>query len=212
MLYFVPLAGAGRDMTDGDLNPKFVGQHLQFALPQAQARAVAAATVGVDRQLLRLRVTASRSRASVHHPCGGPARCIGPGPEVRQTAAYGAAGNSGGPRNRNNSAAAGSACFTGGEQASVSFVAERSECIIAGPDGILVDHPARLDAKTPNSHQLFRVRSLRYCGTLQSFLPSRLFWLRPLAAVGFGHARWSFRRRPAGPFNLNSLRPPVGAS
>ena len=102
-----------------------------------------------------------------------------PGPEVRQTAAYGASGNSGGPRNRNNSAAAGSACFTGGEQASVSFVAERSECIVAGPDGILVDHPARLDAKTPDSHRLFRIRSLRYCGTLQSFLPSRLFWLRP---------------------------------
>jgi hypothetical protein len=33
MLYFVPLAGAGRDMTDGDLNAKFVGQHLQFTLP-----------------------------------------------------------------------------------------------------------------------------------------------------------------------------------
>src|SRR5580692_5716827 len=64
-----------------------------------------------------------------------------PGPEVRQTAAYGASGNSGGPRNRNNSAAAGSACFTGREQASVSFVEERSECIVACPDGILVDHP-----------------------------------------------------------------------
>ena len=36
MLYFVPLAGAGRDMTDGDLDAKFVGQHLQFTLPQAQ--------------------------------------------------------------------------------------------------------------------------------------------------------------------------------
>ena len=32
MLYFVPLAGAGRDMTDGDLDAKFVGQHLQFTL------------------------------------------------------------------------------------------------------------------------------------------------------------------------------------
>ena len=103
-----------------------------------------------------------------------------PGPELRQTAAYGASGNSGGPRNRNNSAAAGSACFTGREQASVSFVEERSECIVAGPDGILVDHPARMDAKTPDSHRLFRIRSLRYCGTLESFLPSRLFWLRSL--------------------------------
>src|SRR3984885_2752451 len=80
-----------------------------------------------------------------------------PGPEVRQTAADCASGNSGGPRNRNNSAAAGSACFTGREQASVSFVAERSECIVAGPDGILVDHPATLDAKTPDSHRLFGV-------------------------------------------------------
>src|SRR3954453_10695023 len=44
-------------MTDGDLDPKFVGQHLQFALPQAQARAVAAATVGIDQHLLRIRIT-----------------------------------------------------------------------------------------------------------------------------------------------------------
>jgi len=60
----------------------------------------------------------------------------------RQAAAYGAAGNPGGPRNNGNSAAAGSACFTGREQASVSFVEERSECIVAGPVGVLVDHPA----------------------------------------------------------------------
>ena len=33
MLYLVPLTGAGRNMTDGDLDPKFVGQQLQFALP-----------------------------------------------------------------------------------------------------------------------------------------------------------------------------------
>ena len=26
---------------------------------------------------------------------------------------------------------------------------------LAGPDGILVDHPVRLDAKTPDSHRLF---------------------------------------------------------
>ena len=44
----------------------------------------------------------------------------------------------------------------------------------------MVDHPARMDAKTPDSHRLFRIGSLRYCGTLESFLPSRLFELRPL--------------------------------
>ena len=100
-----------------------------------------------------LRVTADRR---LHHPCGEPARCIAsPRTGGPLTAAYGASGNSGGPRNRNNSAAAGSACFTGREQASVSFVEERSECIVAGPDGILVDHPVRLDAKTPDSHRLF---------------------------------------------------------
>src|ERR1700678_1755713 len=92
------------------------------------------------------------------NPLAAPHR---PGPEVRQAAAYGAAGNPGGPRNHGNSAAAGSACLTGREQASVSFVEERSECIVAGPDGILVDHAARLNAKTPDSHRLFRIRPLR---------------------------------------------------
>src|SRR6202051_964903 len=84
-------------------------------------------------------------------------------PDLRsaKAAAYGAAGNPGGPRNHGNSAAAGSACLTGREQASVSFVEERSECIVAGPDGILVDHAARLNAKTPDSHRLFRIRPLR---------------------------------------------------
>ena len=139
----------------------------------------------------------SRSRASVRPPCGEPARCTAdrPGPEVRQAAAYGAAGNSGGPRNRGNSAAPGSACFTGREQASVSFIEERSECIVAGPDGILVDHPARLHAKTPDAHRLFRIRSLRYCRILESFLPSRFFTRRPLEE----EATSAFRRisRPA---------------
>jgi hypothetical protein len=43
---------------------------------------------------------------------GIAARWQGPG---HLAAAYGASGNSGGPRNRNNSAAAGSARFTGRE-------------------------------------------------------------------------------------------------
>src|SRR5580700_2749923 len=50
-------------MTDGDLDPKFVGQHLQFALPQAQTGAVAAATVSVDQQLLCTWITRSADLA-----------------------------------------------------------------------------------------------------------------------------------------------------
>ena len=46
----VPFAGAGRQMADGDRHPEFVGQHLQFALPQPHARAVAAAAIGGDQQ------------------------------------------------------------------------------------------------------------------------------------------------------------------
>src|SRR3984885_3113127 len=110
------------------------------------------------------------------NPLAAPHR---PGPEVRQAAAYGAAGNSGGPRNRGNAAVAGSACFTGREQASVSFIEEQSECIVAGPDGVMVDHPPRLNAKASDSPPLFRIRSLRSCRFVESFLPSRLFWLRP---------------------------------
>jgi hypothetical protein len=53
------------------------------------------------------------------NPLAAPHR---PGPEVRQAAAYSAAGNSGGPRNRGNSAVADSACFTGREQPPVSFI------------------------------------------------------------------------------------------
>ena len=41
-----------------------------------------------------------------------------------------------------------------------------------------------MDAKTPDSHRLFRIRSLRYCRILESFLPSRLFWLRPYEEQG----------------------------
>src|SRR5271166_5466761 len=50
VLYLVPLAGAGRQMRDSDGNSKFVGQDLQFPLPQAHTRAVAAAAIGVDQQ------------------------------------------------------------------------------------------------------------------------------------------------------------------
>ena len=44
----VPFAGFGWQMADGDRDTKIVCQDLRFALPQAHARAVAAATMGGD--------------------------------------------------------------------------------------------------------------------------------------------------------------------
>src|SRR6267378_3477582 len=46
VLDFVPLAGAGRQVVDHDVEAEFVGQLLQFAFPQPYPRAVAAAAVG----------------------------------------------------------------------------------------------------------------------------------------------------------------------
>jgi hypothetical protein len=37
-------------MADGDRDPEFVGQHLQFTLPQAHTRTVAAAAIRSDQQ------------------------------------------------------------------------------------------------------------------------------------------------------------------
>ena len=48
MLDFVPLAGAGRQVADHDVEAELVGQLLQFAFPQPHPRAVAAASVGGD--------------------------------------------------------------------------------------------------------------------------------------------------------------------
>ena len=50
VLDFVPLAGAGGQVADRDLDAELVGQLLQFAFPQPDPRAVAAATVGGDQQ------------------------------------------------------------------------------------------------------------------------------------------------------------------
>src|SRR5438094_4095942 len=47
---FVPLAGAGRQVADHDIEAEFVGQLLQFAFPQPHPRAVAAAAVRGDQQ------------------------------------------------------------------------------------------------------------------------------------------------------------------
>ena len=49
MLDFVPLAGAGRQVADHDVDAEFVGQFLKFAFPQPDPRAVAAAAPGLRR-------------------------------------------------------------------------------------------------------------------------------------------------------------------
>src|SRR6266446_10459258 len=45
VLDLVPLAGAGRQVADHDVEVEFVGQFLQFAFPQADPRAIAAAAI-----------------------------------------------------------------------------------------------------------------------------------------------------------------------
>src|SRR5438105_4727255 len=47
---FVPLAGAGRQVADHDVEAEFVGQFLQLAFPQPHPRAVAAASVSGNQQ------------------------------------------------------------------------------------------------------------------------------------------------------------------
>jgi hypothetical protein len=49
VLDFVPLAGAGWQMADHNVEAEFLGQFLQFAFPQADPRAVAAAAPGFRR-------------------------------------------------------------------------------------------------------------------------------------------------------------------
>src|SRR5215831_9332483 len=57
VLDFVPLAGAGRQVADDDVEAELVGQLLQFAFPQPDPRAVAAAAIGGDEQPGRVGVT-----------------------------------------------------------------------------------------------------------------------------------------------------------
>src|SRR6478672_198972 len=45
---FVPLAGAGRQVANDDVEAELVGQLLKFAFPQPHPRAAAAASVGGD--------------------------------------------------------------------------------------------------------------------------------------------------------------------
>jgi hypothetical protein len=118
------------------------------------------------------------SAAPPANPLATPHR---PGPQVCHAAADRAAGNAGRPRNRGDAAMAGGARFTRGEQASVSLIEERPECIEAGLDGIGVDHSARLGAKALDSHPFCRIRLLLFCCGADSILASRLFRLGPLA-------------------------------
>ena len=57
MLDLVPLAGAWRQMADGDRKSERVGQRLKLDFPQPDPIAGAAATIGRDHQLGRLRMT-----------------------------------------------------------------------------------------------------------------------------------------------------------
>ena len=56
VLELVPLAGAWRKVKNGDCESEFIGELLQLDLPEAHARAVAAAAIGRDRQATGLRV------------------------------------------------------------------------------------------------------------------------------------------------------------
>src|ERR1700726_1102211 len=49
VLDFVPLAGAGRQVADRDVDAELVGQLLQFAFPQPHPRPVAVAAPGLRR-------------------------------------------------------------------------------------------------------------------------------------------------------------------
>jgi hypothetical protein len=55
----VPLAGAGREVTDRDGEPGLIGELLQLELPQPQPITVAASGVGGDEDALRPRIDAA---------------------------------------------------------------------------------------------------------------------------------------------------------
>src|SRR5450631_2046845 len=63
MLDLVPLTGAGRKMTDRDVQCRLIGKLLQLQLPEPQAPAIAATPVGSDENGVRLRVNMSTLRA-----------------------------------------------------------------------------------------------------------------------------------------------------
>ena len=57
VLDFVPLAGARWQVADHNVEAELIGQFLQFAFPQPDPRAVAAAAIGGDQQPGCVRVT-----------------------------------------------------------------------------------------------------------------------------------------------------------
>jgi hypothetical protein len=108
------------------------------------------------------RLHPSRGLLSATLPANRLAAPQRPGAKIRWAAADGAARHSGSPRHSGYSAAAGRACFTRSEQASVSLVEERPEGLEAGLYGILVDDSARLDVTLSRFARVFRIRSLRF--------------------------------------------------
>ena len=131
--------------------------------------------IAADRRLHQLiqgfqkpRLCLDRGLAATTPPANPIAEQHGARTQVRQAATDRAARNSGRPRHRSHPATSGRTRFTGREQATFSLVQERLKRIEAGLDGILVDHRVRLDAKA-DSRRLFRLRSLRCCGTLRVF-------------------------------------------
>ena len=62
MLDPVPLAGSGRQVTDRDGDAELVSESLQLALPQTDTHPVAAAAIGGDQQLRRMRVARTTHR------------------------------------------------------------------------------------------------------------------------------------------------------
>jgi hypothetical protein len=64
VLDFAPLADAGRQVADHDVEAEFVGQLLQLALPQPDPRAIAAAAIGGDQPPGRVGVARLRGCAT----------------------------------------------------------------------------------------------------------------------------------------------------
>src|SRR5712672_878527 len=63
VLDLVPLAGAGREMADGDVEPDLVGQLLELPLPQTHARPIAAAAIGGNLKPLGPRIAGAAELA-----------------------------------------------------------------------------------------------------------------------------------------------------
>src|ERR1700730_7533176 len=78
VLDLVPLAGAGGQGADHDVEPEFVSQLLHLAFPQPPSRAVAAPAIGGDQQSGRLGIARPTDGAAPLADAidGGPARGV----------------------------------------------------------------------------------------------------------------------------------------